>query len=124
MLLLLLIGIGVYFRFGRSTGGGDPEEYRSAYQGLCETEKAVATNLNHARDVFYVKSHSTLHVLAAELTDEDTPLAARLLEAKNRVEADLGGTSIPQAQSSMRALLVATQHGLDFLDVSVEPCAS
>ena len=80
--------------------GGDPagtvepiEEAESlplqiAFQGLCDARTlAEAGDIQAASDTFQSRAHAELHSLADRLAASDRDAAARLLEAKQRVEA-------------------------------------
>ena len=103
-------------------GTGRPEEYAAAYRGLCRSRSLIDESLGRARDVFYGEAHTTLHRLADETTERNRPLAARLLEAKNRTEAAIGGTVPASAAASMDELLRVSREALIFLGVPTRPC--
>ena len=87
-LLLLLVGC--------ATGAEEPiavlEEAEAlpvqiAFQGLCEARTAAeAGDVPGASTIFQSRTHSELHSLADRLSTTDRDAAARLLEAKQRVE--------------------------------------
>jgi hypothetical protein len=59
-----------------------------AFQGLCDARTlAEAGDVQSAADTFQGRSHAELHSLAERLSATDRDAAARLLEAKQRVEA-------------------------------------
>ena len=66
--------------------------YLAAHKAVCETVDlagAGSEGLDRARRSFVDRAHEPLHELAAALDTVDRGAAARLLEAKQRVEADL-----------------------------------
>lgn len=121
----LSAGVGI-FLIARGGEGSPPrgraEDYAAAYRGLCRSRSLIEENLGRARDVFYGEAHTTLHQLADETTEKSRPLAARLLEAKNRTEADLGGNGPGGAAASMDELLRVSREALIFLGVPTSPC--
>jgi serine/threonine protein kinase len=98
------------------------EEYTAAYQGLCNSRALIDENLGRARDVFYGEAHTTLHQIADETTGKNRPLAAKLLEAMNLTERDLGGTVPANAAASMNELLRVSREALIFLGVPTRVC--
>lgn len=73
---------------GPTSSSQDP--YGSASEALCQALQAAQEGDGDlARQAFYDTAHRPLHDLAAEATDIDRTLAARLLEAKESVESAL-----------------------------------
>ena len=111
VIALVVLGAGVLVAFlavTRSSGSDEAndEEATSSvtrtYAGLCiALGLADGDDVSGARAAFYDRSHDGLHELAARATDVDTTAAARLLEAKQRVEALL-------EVAPTRAVLTAT----------------
>lgn len=64
------------------------DRYVRLYQGLCQA-LAQASQPDAAREIFFDRVHQPLHQLAADATDADRAVAAKLLEAKQAVERDL-----------------------------------
>ena len=59
-----------------------------AFQGLCQSRAAAeAGDVPGASGVFQSRAHAELHTLADRLSATDRDAAARLLEAKQRLEA-------------------------------------
>lgn len=76
---------------GSSGASGRAARLDEAVEGLCEaTTLAQGGDVEAAAEVFQDRSHEYLHVLADDLSDRDRASAARLLEAKQRVEAAFG----------------------------------
>jgi hypothetical protein len=76
---------------GRTTGTAARTQ-----AGLCATLRAATDDdVVEARTIFYDQSHDGLHALAARAAETDRGAAARLLEAKQRVEVLLDGTPRP-----------------------------
>jgi DNA anti-recombination protein RmuC len=66
---------------------GRQARLQRASQGLCDAQvQAFHSNVRRAADAFDRDTHAFLHELAADLQEIDRQLAARLLEAKQRVE--------------------------------------
>ena len=58
------------------------------------------------------------------MEDVDRPLAARLLEAKQKVEADFSGlASGERVADDLGSLVAVTRDALDRLAVPLPPCA-
>ncbi|MGH8870451.1 MAG: hypothetical protein ACRDWS_00520 [Acidimicrobiia bacterium] len=95
------------------SGGSETENpYRLAASGLCEAStKAETGDASGAGEVFYDIVHQPLHDLAAETSEVDRAVAARLLEAKEAVESGFD-TNQPDLNEDFRALVVATDEAL------------
>lgn len=113
-------------------GRSDAEvAYGEMVASLCDAQDAAATgDFESARTIFLDDVHARLHVLADRLSD-DRAIAARLLEAKQAVEADLdddevGGAGVPASTEALARdlgeLAAATTAGLGTLDVEVDGC--
>ena len=61
-----------------------------AVRGLCEVEMRLSSGVPAAEGVFEDRVHDQLHVLASRLKTAAPAAAARLLEAKERVESAFG----------------------------------
>jgi hypothetical protein len=75
-----------------AAGSRSPNERRlqSASQGLCDAQVLVSDgNISDAAEVFEERTHTFLHELADQVQDVDRRAAARLLEAKERLEEAL-----------------------------------
>lgn len=81
-------------------------------------DSALAGHANDAEERFVDRAHQRLHELAAEVTEVDRAVAARLLEAKQRVEADLDHEPVDAAALSedLGALADATVDAQSRLD--------
>ena len=94
-----------------------------AVEGLCQAREEAGGDVNPARTTFYDRSHDPLHAIAGALEPVDRPLAGRLLEAKQAVEADLAS---PARAASLTAdldrLLEVTREALARLSVPSPPC--
>jgi tRNA A37 threonylcarbamoyltransferase TsaD len=62
--------------------------------------------------------------MAAEIARTDRRLAAELLEAKNRVEQELGGVVPETAAAALDRLLFVSKQALISLDVRSPSCAT
>lgn len=96
---------------GGSDGGSAPAtgpSFAAARDGLCQAGDAAGHgDAAGARAVFFDRSHQPLHELAAAAQERDRASAARLLEAKERVESGLDKGS-PTLADDLDALAVAT----------------
>lgn len=64
--------------------------YGPAYTGLCQShESAFAGEIDDAGRLFYDTAHEPLHELSARVAKRDRTAAARVLEAKAKVESAL-----------------------------------
>lgn len=99
-------------------------QLRSVAGGLCEAARQAATDVNAARQTFFGRSHEALHLIARGLEEKDRAESARLLEAKQRVEADFTGAA-PGAQvaADLGRLAEITRSSLDTFDVDADPCS-
>lgn len=115
----VLVSAGVIIALVRSAeddgpaGSGDATSYDRVFAGLCSSAAAAdAGELTRAHDVFLDRAHTDLHGLADDLAaGPDRPLAARLLEAKNRVEATLPAGA-PNAAADLRRLVASAAEGI------------
>lgn len=109
--------VGLAFMDG---GDADRSPETDALAGVCETLSASSAG-GDARGPFYDDAHDGLHALAADVTDLDRAVAARLLRAKERVESALD-ERFPQEQltSMVQNLADATQEAVRVVDPSSE----
>ena len=92
-----------------------PVDYGVAIAALCDaSELADDGELTAAHGVFLSRAHGRLHELAAEASDVDRAVAARLLEAKADVEATLP-LEDPDAADALDALIVATRTAIELV---------
>ena len=92
-----------------------------AVRGLCDLR--TATDHAGAEATFLDRSHETLHVLAAATEERDRGTAADLLEAKQRVEADLAGADLPpDFAADVGALIEATREALEAIGLDGPAC--
>jgi hypothetical protein len=95
-----------------------------AIQNLCTARTEAPDRPRAAEARFFDRSHEMLHVLARALEDVDRPLAGRLLEAKQKVEADFSGlASGDRIADDLGRLVDVAGAGLDRLAVPVPACA-
>jgi hypothetical protein len=122
-LLLLLVLVAGACAADRS--GAADDAYGRALFGLCVARDQADHTPTRVRTTFFDRSHDTLHELARALEHVDRALTARLLEAKNAIEADL---AVDQPPASLAAdldrLVVATRAGLRRLDEPAPGCAA
>ena len=88
-----------------------------AHAGLCE----AAANPAGARALFFDRSHEALHTVARAMEDVDRAQAARLLEAKEKVEGRLGSPAPTLAQDLFR-LADVYRDALARLAIGAAPC--
>jgi hypothetical protein len=98
VVLALVVGGACGDRGGTAASGDDPDRvsgpYGSIHTAICTaTADAAAGDLEGARATFD-DVHLGLHDLAAAAETEDRAVAARLLEAKQRVELRLDATTL------------------------------
>ncbi len=94
-----------------------------AVESLCLARSQVGTDPKSVRGTFYDRAHEPLHTLARTLEALDRPLAARLLEAKESVEADVNAqTPPPTLGADLDHLIDVTHQVLDRLSVPAIPC--
>lgn len=115
-------------------GNGDPsappsgalgpvtaEAAAGAVRGLCDLESV--TDRIEAEATFLDRSHATLHVIAAAAEVRDRGAAADLLEAKQRVEADLADADLPpDFAGDVGALIEATRAALEAIGLDAPAC--
>lgn len=100
-----------------------PARAAEAVLGLCEL--VAETGLAPAEATFLDRSHATLHVIAAATEERDRGAAAGLLEAKQRVEADLAGEELPPGfPDDVRGLIGATRAALEAIGLDAPECPS
>lgn len=93
--------------------------FRSAFVGLCQARQQ-AGDAASARATFFDESHQALHELAIELEGTDRGDAARLLEAKARVEVALDRPSTSSLrQEVLDDLIEVTRSGLRSLSIEM-----
>lgn len=96
-------------------------DLRDVVPGLCATGQAASQRA--ARAAFYDRSHAPLHQIVVAIEPTDRPLAGRLLEAMQRVEADLAGPEPPPERAADLAALVAlTRRAFDRLSITTADC--
>ena len=110
----------VILPFGRHTNGND---LAAAVGALCDSAEKARTDPAEAGSVFYLKSHSELHLLAQVLGISDRPQAARVLEAMYRVEQDIAATP-PALAADLTTLSVLAGTGLTFLHLPAPACTT
>jgi len=94
-----------------------------AVESLCLARSQAGTDPKSVREAFYDRAHEPLHTLARTLEPLDRPLAARLLEAKESVEADVNAQPPPPGLSAdLDHLIDVTHQVLDRLSVPAIPC--
>ena len=93
-----------------------------AIRALCVARDA-AGDVAAARSAFEDRAHGPLHDIAAAIEDDDRDLAARLLVAKQAVEADLTVSRDPeQLADDLDRLVDATIVAVDALGMEATTC--
>ena len=95
-----------------------------AAAGLCTARDQARGDVLQARTTFYDRSHDALHTIARALDRVDRTQAGLLLEAKQRVEADLMNTGTPPATvaADLDRLAEVTRASLGDLSIGVPAC--
>lgn len=94
-------------------------EARETIAALCELQDT--TDPTRAEALFLDRVHEGLHAIAAAVQEVDRAAAGRLLEAKERVESEVG--SVPESFSSdARELTGATREGLRRVGLPAPAC--
>jgi hypothetical protein len=97
-----------------------------AYQGLCDARAiAESGDMWGASDIFQSRSHAYLHEVAAKVQAVDREVAARLLQAKQAVEAQLAtpDTANPQlVVASLSTLETALGDSAESLELTRPVC--
>lgn len=93
-----------------------------ASSGLCLTIAALPA-LSDAERTFTNLAHAPLHAVAAA-PGLDRPLAKRVLETMERVEADFEARNATMASSDLDQLKAATDSALAALGMTVPACPS
>jgi hypothetical protein len=95
----------------------------AAVRGLCTARTQAETDVKSVRATFYDRSHEALHTIARVLEPVDRPLAARLLEAKAAVEADVNAQPLrPTVAADLDRLVDVTVQALARLSVTAPRC--
>jgi hypothetical protein len=90
-------------------------------QGLCDVRDAPDAPAANA--TFYDRTHQELHVIAAATEEQDRAKAASLLEAMQRVEAELERPLLPAGFSTdVESLVGATREALASIGLDAPGC--
>jgi hypothetical protein len=95
-------------------------QLRSAVASLCEASEE--TDPQVAERIFIDRTHAQMHALAQELDDGHRGREAEVLEAMQRVEAEIAAGS-EQLRPGMSALTRAAASGLRALSIEPPACA-
>jgi hypothetical protein len=86
--------------------------------------RAGGSRAAEAQAIFVDRAHDGLHELARDVAEVDRSAAARLLEAKQAVEAEIerpsGGTALAE---HLEALIASTRRALEATNQPVSGCA-
>lgn len=97
------------------------EAARATVQGLCGVREAP--DASAAKATFYDRTHDELHVIAAATEEQDRSAAASLLEAMQRVEAELEHPPLPEGFSAdVDALVGTTRAALEAIGLGAPAC--
>lgn len=106
-----------------SCSGDDSDETTSDVTGLCDAVRAAdASDPGRASAVFHDSAHEPLHELARQLEESDRAQAARLLEAKQKVEAAIERDAL--TSDDLDPLVAVVDTSLRLLGRAGLPCAS
>ena len=98
-------------------------EADGAIAGLCEMARTGRGDRDTVNDLFYDKSHASLHRIAAEAQASDRAATGLLLERKQLVENDLLSDPIPKTfEDDIRTLVDATGGALRVIDLKPSDC--
>ncbi len=119
-------GSALFAKFSRSDeqeADAEAVRFEDAQSGVCEAAAAAASDVEAAEAIFFDRAHDSLHELAAALGDTDRVSAARLLEAKQDVEAELKGAARREiVRDDLVALAAVTGDALDVLGIERAEC--
>lgn len=133
-LLVLAVGCGGGSTGGASPGAAGPSTITvgtdrvpvaglvGASAGLCQARDASTSNPAEARAAFYDRAHDAIHTVARALEPVDRAMAAQLLEAKEKVEAELDAKPPAPVRDDLGRLADAYRAGLGRLAIAVPPC--
>lgn len=128
--VLVLVTAGILIARSRHddapTSGRASSAYVRAAVGLCDAQAAAAAgDAASARSAFFNFSHQALHDLARRLEDGHRDEAARLLLAKQAVEADLARAAPADVARDLGPLLDATRRGVVRVEgTRLAPCSN
>ena len=88
-----------------------------SHAGLCQ----AAADPSMARELFYDRSHQALHTVARALEDVARAQAAALLEAMQKVAAEIDARP-PGLHDDLLRLADVARAGLGRLAIAVPPC--
>jgi hypothetical protein len=92
-------------------------------EAVCQAASEAGTDPAGAGRTFYARAHEGLHALAGELAKVDRIQAATVLEAKEKVEADLAATPPGSGLAQdLSTLAVATGAGVNRLAPGAPTC--
>lgn len=98
--------------------------FSEAHAGVCDAVDAAAGDAQEAEAIFFDRAHDALHQLARTLEETDRPLAARLLAAKQDVEADLARAPRPETlRADLAELAAVAGEAVDRVGVEPAECA-
>jgi hypothetical protein len=95
---------------------------RQVVAALCEVRDQALHDADMAKEIFLDRAHDWLHDLAREVAGIDRSAAARLLEAKQAVEADLERPSSSALAKDLKALVASTRRALEVTNGSAPSC--
>lgn len=118
VVVLIVVGVALAVRAGQQAGGSTPSA-----ASLCDVQRTAASgDFTSAEVQFMDRAHEPLHELARALGVSDRTNAARLLEAKQLVEAAIERRQLDAG--SFDELVEATDDGLQALGRPGLECAT
>jgi hypothetical protein len=122
--IVAIAGAFTVFADWDDNGGAAAEEVsdarlQAAVVGLCEARSEGDPRV--VERIFFDRSHTELHLLAQALDEDHREREAALLEAMQRVEADLAGNSAA-VSSDLSELIRAASNGLAALSIEPPSC--
>ena len=107
VLLMLGLTLGACGNGGESSANVPSDSaLMDAVGSLCTARDEVTKSIEDGRRVFQDEAHSALHEIARRVTPIDRVVAARLLEAKQRVEAAFETKANPGAMRDFLSRLI------------------
>jgi hypothetical protein len=112
---------GVFPRRGAGCAGR--EQSQDVVTALCDAREEIGRDVGATEAIFFDGAHDGLHDLANDAAEMDRSVAARLLEAKQTVEADLEETPSRRVLAKdFDALLDSTRRALEATSVAAPNC--
>ena len=105
--LIALVGVLLWAPWSASETAS---KWDPTVTALCDaTQRAKQGQFPAARVAFHDRVHAALHELAADVAERHRSVAARLLEAKEQVEAVIDAPQSPDLSGRLRRLTAQTR---------------